>query len=400
VGGGTDGDGAAVVISGLRKVYAPRGRAPPKVAVVDLSLRIGRAECFGFLGPNGAGKTTTLSILTGDYLPSAGRAWIDGCDVVSELHAVRRRLGYCPQQDPLLELMTGRETLLMFARLKNLPEARIGGLVAAMLRQTSLLPYADVVAGAYSGGNKRKLSLAIALLGSPAVVFLDEPSSGMDPVSRRFMWDIITAERQRRSIVLTTHSMEECEALCSRVGIIATGRLQCLGGAQHLKSKFGGGYTIEISVGELHAAALPAAFGALFPGAQLSEQHVGKYRYSLPPSSASLAHIFVTMEAHKASLGVVNYAASQPTLEAIFLDICGAAAERSAPSSGGGGGGSGDDGGGGGGGGGSPLTRVAPAISPPMATAEAVARSAAHSGVPLAKLATPVEFDGGGLQSC
>ena len=188
---------------------------------------------------------------------------------------MRRRLGYCPQQDPLLELMTGRETLLMFARLKNLPEARIGALVAAMLRQTSLLPYADVVAGAYSGGNKRKLSLAIALLGSPAVVFLDEPSSGMDPVSRRFMWDLIisrrisltspphlpqvsrrfmwdliTAERQRRSIVLTTHSMEECEALCSRVGIIAMGRLQCLGGTQHLKSKFGGGYTIELSVGE------------------------------------------------------------------------------------------------------------------------------------------------------
>ena len=187
--GGTDeGDAdAAVVVSGLRKVYAPRGRAPPKVAVVDLSLRIGRAECFGFLGPNGAGKTTTLSILTGDYLPStpapgpgpnpspnfnftpnptptpnpypyaypypgdylpsAGRAWIDGCDVVSELRAVRRRLGYCPQQDPLLELMTGRETLLMFARLKNLPEARIGGLVAAMLRQTSLLPCADAVRG-------------------------------------------------------------------------------------------------------------------------------------------------------------------------------------------------------------------------------------------------------------
>ena len=185
--------------------------------------------------------------------------------------------------------MTGRETLLMFARLKNLPEARIGALVAAMLRQTSLLPYADVVAGAYSGGNKRKLSLAIALLGSPAVVFLDEPSSGMDPVSRRFMWDLITAERQRRSIVLTTHSMEECEALCSRVGIIAMGRLQCLGGTQHLKSKFGGGYTIELSVGGAHAAELPAAFDALFPGARLSEQHVGKYRYALPRGSASLA---------------------------------------------------------------------------------------------------------------
>ena len=113
--------------------------------------------------------------------------------------------------------------------------------------------------------------------------------------------------------------MEECEALCSRVGIIAAGRLQCLGGAQHLKSKFGGGYTIEISVGELHAAALPAAFGALFPGAQLSEHHVGKYRYALPQSSASLAHIFETMEAHKARLGVVNYAASQVDLVWLHL---------------------------------------------------------------------------------
>ena len=103
------------------------------------------------------------------------------------------------------------------------------------------------------------------------------------------MWDLITAERQRRSIVLTTHSMEECEALCSRVGIIAMGRLQCLGGTQHLKSKFGGGYTIELSVGEAHAAGLPAAFDALFPGARLSEQHVGKYRYALPRGSASLA---------------------------------------------------------------------------------------------------------------
>jgi len=243
---------------------------------------------------------------------------------------VRQRLGYCPQQDPLLDLLTGRETLVMFARLKNIDEFRIASLVDAMLRQTSLMPYADRVAGSYSGGNKRKLSLAIALIGSPSVVFLDEPSSGMDPVSRRFMWDVITAERQRRCIILTTHSMEECEALCSRIGIMSMGRLQCLGGQQHLKSKYGGGYTVEVSCDEAHAEIVRAQFPRLFPGSVLAEFHTGKFKYELPPDAASLAEIFETMEAHKGQLGVLNYSASQPSLESIFLSIT-ASAPGSSP---------------------------------------------------------------------
>ena len=326
----SDDDAPTLLISKLRKVYPPRGQAPPKVAVVDLSLGIPRAECFGFLGHNGAGKTTTMSILTGDYLPTSGAAWIDGLDVVSQLQLVRQRLGYCPQQDPLLDLLTGRETLVMFARLKNIDEFRIASLVDAMLRQTSLMPYADRVAGSYSGGNKRKLSLAIALIGSPSVVFLDEPSSGMDPVSRRFMWDVITAERQRRCIILTTHSMEECEALCSRIGIMSMGRLQCLGGQQHLKSKYGGGYTVEVSCDEAHAEIVRAQFPRLFPGSVLAEFHTGKFKYELPPDAASLAEIFETMEAHKGQLGVLNYSASQPSLESIFLSIT-ASAPGSSP---------------------------------------------------------------------
>ena len=240
----------AVWIRQLRKVFPPRGKAAPKVAVVDPTLGVPRAECFGFLGVNGAGKTTTLSILTGDYLPTSGEAAIDGCDVVSERKRVRERMGYCPQADPLLELMTARETLVMFARLKNIPEHAIPGVVRRLLDKVTLTPYADRVSGSYSGGNKRKLSLAIALVGSPAVVFLDEPSSGMDPVSRRHMWDIITKERSVRSIVLTTHSMEECEALCTRIGIMTAGRMQCLGGQQHLKTKYGGGYTLELRVSD------------------------------------------------------------------------------------------------------------------------------------------------------
>ena len=321
---GVGADGAsenAVWITHLRKVYPARGRAAPKVAVVDLSLGVPRAECFGFLGVNGAGKTTTLSILTGDYLPSSGRAWIDGHDVVADRHRVRERMGYCPQADPLIELMTARETLVMFARLKNIPEASIPRVVRSLLERVTLTPYADRVAGSYSGGNKRKLSLAIALVGSPAVVFLDEPSSGMDPVSRRHMWDIITRERSVRSIVLTTHSMEECEALCTRIGIMTAGRLQCLGGQQHLKSKYGGGYTLEMRVAAGREEAILAAVPTLFAGAILEHNHAGKLRYELPINSVSLAAVFEIMEAKKEALGVLDYSCSQPSLESIFLAI-------------------------------------------------------------------------------
>ena len=291
------------------------------MAVVDLSLGIPRAECFGFLGVNGAGKTTTLSILTGDYLPTSGRALIDGHDVVAQRDAVRERVGYCPQANPLIELMTARETLVMFARLKNIAEGAIPSLVDGLLEKVTLTPYADRLCGSYSGGNKRKLSLAIALVGSPAVVFLDEPSSGMDPVSRRHMWDIIMRERCARSIVLTTHSMEECEAVCTRIGIMTAGRLQCLGGQQHLKTKYGGGYSLELRCSAGRADAVRAAVPRLFPGARLESVHADRFKYELPMAGLDLSAIFETMEASKESLGVLDYSASQPSLESIFLAI-------------------------------------------------------------------------------
>jgi len=315
-----------VLISKLRKVYPPRGRAKAKVAVVDLSLTVRKAECFGFLGVNGAGKTSTLAVLTGDTLPTSGGAWVEGRSVLTNLAAVRHRLGYCPQFDPLLELMTARETLTMFARLKSVDEAAIPSLVQELIDHVSLTPYADRVCGSYSGGNKRKLSLAIALVGAPAVVFLDEPSSGMDPLSRRHMWEVITEERSRRCIVLTTHSMEEAEALCSRIAIMAAGRLQCLGGQQHLKSKYGGGYALELRCAPPRVAAARAAVARLFEGAREIEHHAGKLKFELPSEKdggGSLAGVFETLEAQKEELGVEDYSASQPTIEDIFLKIAG-----------------------------------------------------------------------------
>ncbi|XP_013927416.1 PREDICTED: ATP-binding cassette sub-family A member 3-like [Thamnophis sirtalis] len=141
--------------------------------------------------------------------------------------------------------MTGRETLSMYARLRGIPERYIGSCVENMLRGLLLEPYANKLIRTYSGGNKRKLSAGISLIGGPPVVFLDEPSTGMDPVARRLLWDAVARTREcGKSIISTSHSMEECEALCTRLAIMVNGQFKCLGSPQHLKSKFGSGYTL------------------------------------------------------------------------------------------------------------------------------------------------------------
>ena len=176
-----------------------------------------QGECFGFLGINGAGKTTTLKILTGDVVPTSGGARLGGHDILREQEAVRRLIGYCPQFDAILDLMSVREHLELYARIKGVPEATLARVVGDKVREMDLGAYEGKLAGSLSGGNKRKLGVAIAMIGAPRLIFLDEPSTGMDPVARRFMWSVIArvaTERKQCSIILTTHSMEEVEALC------------------------------------------------------------------------------------------------------------------------------------------------------------------------------------------
>lgn len=197
----------------------------------------------------GAGKTTTLSILSGEFPPTSGSAFIDGFDISLDQSKIRRKIGYCPQFDALLELLTVREHLELFARIKGIPKDSMEAVVQGKLEQLDLTNFENKAAGSLSGGNKRKLSVAIALIGEPSIVFLDEPSTGMDPMARRHMWEVISrisTQDARCSIILTTHSMEESEALCTRIGIMVNGRLRCLGSAQHLKQTFGNGYEIDM----------------------------------------------------------------------------------------------------------------------------------------------------------
>lgn len=164
-------------------------------AVDRLSCVVSRGDCFGLLGVNGAGKTTTFRMLTGDLGITAGDAFVNGFSVRHSLRQVQRMLGYCPQFDALLDSLTGREILTLFARLRGLREELITGEIEALTTTLLLKPLIDLRAGTYSGGNKRKLSTALALVGGPPVVCLDEPTTGMDPIARRHVWRALSHYR-------------------------------------------------------------------------------------------------------------------------------------------------------------------------------------------------------------
>ncbi|OMJ73736.1 hypothetical protein SteCoe_27506 [Stentor coeruleus] len=218
-------------------------------AVNELSFNVKKEECFALLGINGAGKTTTFKMLTGEIPCDSGSAFVGGKNVSTKLAEARTLIGYCPQFDALTDNLTGKEHLEVYANIKGIPKNKIKEQVDYMLKYMDLEQYANILSGTYSGGNKRKLSVAMALIGNPSVVFLDEPSAGMDPEARKKMWKILGKIKKKKSaVILTTHSMEEAEALCDRMTIMVRGRLKCIGTSTWIKNKFGDGYELEIKI--------------------------------------------------------------------------------------------------------------------------------------------------------
>ncbi|GAB4843869.1 Phospholipid-transporting ATPase abca1 [Ancistrocladus abbreviatus] len=247
-------DNAILYLRNLRKVYPGEKYHGPKIAVHSLTFAVHEGECFGFLGTNGAGKTTTLSMLTGEEHPTDGTAFIFGKDIKSNPKAARKHIGYCPQFDALLEHLTVREHLELYAKIKGVPDYRVDEVVLEKILEFDLLKHANKPSYSLSGGNKRKLSVAIAMIGDPPIVILDEPSTGMDPIAKRFMWEVISrlsTRRGRTAVILTTHSMNEAQALCTRMGIMVGGRLRCVGSPQHLKSRFGNHLELEVKPTEV-----------------------------------------------------------------------------------------------------------------------------------------------------
>jgi len=246
-----------ILLKDLTKQYANG-----KLAVDHMSFGIPPGMCFGLLGINGAGKTTTMAMLTAEFPPTSGDAILAGYSITTEPEQTRKRIGYCPQFDAHFMNMTGREHVELYASIKGIPKKAVKEAAAAKLAEVGLSEYdSNRLSGGYSGGMKRKLSVACATIGQPQIVFLDEPSTGMDPVARRDLWEVISkmvvgheqqAPEDKTSVILTTHSMEECEALCPIIGIMAGGKLRCLGSAQRLKSRFGKNFQVEMKCLEVN----------------------------------------------------------------------------------------------------------------------------------------------------
>ncbi|KAM6949618.1 phospholipid-transporting ATPase ABCA1 [Aplochiton taeniatus] len=304
----------------LTKVYPGK-----KIPAVDrVCVGVPAAECFGLLGINGAGKTTTFKMLTGDIAVTSGEAFLNGYSIRTEMADVHQNMGYCPQFDALDDLLTGREHLELYARLRGVPEKEVATVAEWGIQKLGLVRYSNKSAGTYSGGNKRKLSTAMALIGCPPVVFLDEPTTGMDPKARRFLWDcILSVIKEGRSVILTSHSMEECEALCTRMSIMVNGRFKCLGSIQHLKSRFGDGYTLVVRVGGTPPALGPvqAFLQEAFPGSALKEKHHNTLQYQLPHGQGTLASVFSQLTSHRERLAVEDYSVSQTTLDQVFVNF-------------------------------------------------------------------------------
>jgi ABC-type multidrug transport system ATPase subunit len=314
-------DAPPLVLRHLSKRYGTAAFGGGKLAVADLCLRVESGECFGFLGVNGAGKSTTFAMLTGAVTPTAGDAFLHGMSSRRDQRRIRRLIGYCPQHDALQSLMTGRETLRMYARIKLVPRRQIEAEVAELLRDLDLLQFADKPAGTYSGGNKRKLCVGIALVGRPSLVLLDEPSSGMDAASKRFLWAVIKRRTRDCCTVLTTHSMEECEALCGRIGVMVDGVLRCIGPIQTLKTRYGQGFKLDLRLAPdaLHEAAKMQEYIEQRCGARLEEFEPPGMTLTVPQRGAALSALFGVLADARELFSVSECSVTQCTLEQIFI---------------------------------------------------------------------------------
>jgi len=332
-----DGSHEAARYQGLSHTYKVKvGRAVTETpAVRGISLGIKKGECFGLLGPNGAGKTSTLAVLTGEIRPpTRGKVSIHGHDMSTPQGLIQAYevLGVCPQIDPLWDGLSGRQHLFFYGRLKGVREAALPQTVDRLLHRLGIEREAGVrPASTYSGGMRRKLSLGIALIGHSPMMFLDEPSAAVDAGAKRHLWKVLRRRGPDQTVVLTTHSMEEAEALCDRIAIQVKGQLRCLGTPTEIKRAYGTGYQLELFVQSAAAGGpreprrelLAFLKEKVASGAELLESHANRHLFQLPPvseaRSATLGQIFTQLQKHTDALRITDFSVTQPSLEQVFL---------------------------------------------------------------------------------
>ena len=314
---------AAVEAEGLVKVYRSRKSEVRALDGVDLEVREG--TILGLLGPNGAGKTTTVRILATLLKPNAGSARVAGFDVLREAQSVRKVIGLSGQYAAVDENLTGRENLWMFGRLYHLSSADARTRADELLERFLLEDAADRVAKTYSGGMRRRLDLAAALIGQPRVLFLDEPTTGLDPRGRLGMWDVIrTQVHAGATLLLTTQYLEEADALADEIAVVDKGKIIARGTSDQLKSQVGG-ERIEVVVHE--PGDLPRGAQLLAPDGSASvEDHTRRITVAAVGGAAQLIDIVRVLA--EASIRIDDIALRRPTLDDVFLTLTGHAAEE------------------------------------------------------------------------
>lgn len=309
----TQENGPSLLLRGVRKVFAD------VVAVDGLDLEVRRGECFGLLGPNGAGKTTTIEMCEGLTPPDAGTIELLGLNWKTSANELRQRIGIQLQETQFPEKLTVSEILRLFRSFYHR-----GISIDESIRTAQLEEKRNSRVGGLSGGQKQRLAMACALVGDPELLFLDEPTTGLDPQARRHLWDLVDQLKQAgRTIILTTHYMDEAERLCDRVGIMDHGRIISLGTPQQLIASIGGEHIVEFAITghESGRDVLDATALTSIPGVQSHRVDAGVHQLTVRDLHSTVPLIFAAL--HNQNLNLSDFRTHSATLEDVFVSLTG-----------------------------------------------------------------------------
>ncbi|UJR38397.1 hypothetical protein I4U23_031066 [Adineta vaga] len=311
--------------TGVRLINLTKVFDKKKIAVQNLSLDLYENEILSFLGHNGAGKTTTMSILTGLIPATSGTATIYDQDINTDMDKIRKNLGWCPQHNVLFEKLTVEEHLLFFSKLKQVQSKEMKKMIENMLFDIGLTEKRNAMVSTLSGGMKRKLSVAMAFVGDAKTIILDEPTAGVDPYARRAIWELLIKLKQGRTILLSSHHMDEADVLGDRIAIISNGQLKCCGTSLFLKTTFGDGYVLTLLKKDPWMSSrddVTSMIVQCIPKAYLKEETRNELQYVLPLKSRQLfPEFFSVLDSRKESLSIMGYGLQDVSLEEVFLKV-------------------------------------------------------------------------------